>query len=61
MVGYLLANYKRFGNDALEVASDFSYEVGKLSGQSLSRRWASPEVTPSGSGCAERITRAEWA
>jgi hypothetical protein len=32
-VGYILANYKRFGNEALKVANSYFYELGKSMGQ----------------------------
>ena len=34
-IGYLLANYKKFGNDALTVAKDYCYNMGKLNGQRI--------------------------
>jgi len=37
-IGYMLANYKRFGDDALKVASDYFYELGKSMGQSVKQK-----------------------
>jgi len=37
-IGYMLANYKRFGDDALKVASDYFYELGKSIGQSVKQK-----------------------
>jgi len=38
MIGYMLANYRRFGDDALKVASDYFYELGKSMGQSVKQK-----------------------
>ena len=32
-IGYMLANYERLGEDALKVASDYFYELGKTIGK----------------------------
>jgi len=37
IIGYLLANYNRFGEDALDVAREYFYELGKSMGQSIKR------------------------
>jgi len=37
IIGYILANYERSGEDALKVASDYSYELGKSIGQSVKK------------------------
>jgi len=37
-IGYMLANYKRFGDDALKVASEYFYELGKSMGQSVKQK-----------------------
>lgn len=39
-IGYMLANYKRFGDDALEVASDYFYELDKSIGQNVKQKMA---------------------
>jgi len=38
IIGYVLANYERFGEDALSIASKYFYELGKLTGQSAKRK-----------------------
>ena len=37
-IGYMLANYKRFGDDALEVASNYFFEGGKSIGASVKQK-----------------------
>ena len=37
-IGYILANYKRFGDDALKVSSNYFYELGKSMGQSAKKK-----------------------
>jgi len=37
-IGYMLANYKRFGDDALKVASDYFYNLSKSTGQSVKQK-----------------------
>ena len=37
-IGYMLANYKRFGDDALKVASDYVYELGKSRGKNIKQK-----------------------
>lgn len=43
-IGYMLANYKRFGDDALEVASDYFYEAGKSIGQNIRQKMGITET-----------------
>jgi len=38
IIGYILANYERFGEDALKVASDYFYGLGKFMGRSIKER-----------------------
>ncbi|UCE29175.1 MAG: hypothetical protein JSV85_00045 [Candidatus Bathyarchaeota archaeon] len=35
IIGYMLANYEEFGDDALEVAQEYFYELGKSTGQRI--------------------------
>jgi hypothetical protein len=37
-IGLFLANYKRFGDEALKVASDYFYNFGKSAGQSAKQK-----------------------
>jgi len=37
-IGYMLANYEKFGDFALKVASDYFYEFGKYMGQSVKEK-----------------------
>ena len=37
-IGYLLANYKTLGKDALAVASNYFYELGKFQGQRVKQK-----------------------
>jgi hypothetical protein len=51
-IGYMLANYKKFGDDALEVARDYFYELGKSMGQSFKERMG---VTESDANAVARV------
>ena len=37
-IGYMLANYEKFGEDALKVANKYFYELGKSMGQSVKEK-----------------------
>jgi len=37
-IGYMMANYKEFGEDALKVASDYFYELGKTIGKNTKQK-----------------------
>jgi len=39
-IGYILANYEKFGEDALMVASKYFYELGKSIGQNVKEKMA---------------------
>jgi hypothetical protein len=36
-IGYMLANYKKFGDDALKAAHNHFYELGKSIGQNVKK------------------------
>lgn len=37
-IGYMLVNYKKFGDEALKVASEYFYELGKSMGQNVKKK-----------------------
>lgn len=37
-IGYMMANYQRFADDALKVASNYFYELGKIIGKSFKEK-----------------------
>ncbi len=38
LIGYMLANYKKFGDDALKLAQKYFYELGMSTGQSIKQK-----------------------